>query len=93
MAGKYPYSLISVLFFAQNAKLENLSETWAYLNRVNGCEFSRNCLSLELGRRCVSVKAIMSLLQSEESNFMSILCLIRDLILRRLITNSVGDSL
>lgn len=41
MAGKYPYSLISVPFLAQNAKLENLSETWSYLNRVNGCKFSR----------------------------------------------------
>lgn len=41
MAGKYSYSLISILFLAHSAKLENLSETWSCLNRVNGCKFSR----------------------------------------------------
>lgn len=40
MAGKYSYSLISILFLAHSAKLENLSEAWSCLNSVNGCKFS-----------------------------------------------------
>lgn len=71
MAGKYSYSLISILSLAHSAKVENLSEMWSCLNSVNGCRFSLIWLPLELGRSCVSVKAIMSLLQIEESNLMS----------------------
>ena len=90
MAGKYSYSLISTLFLAHSAILENLCETWSCLNSVNGYKFSLIWLSLELDRSCVSVKAITSPLQIEESKFMSALCLLRGMILRRLITNSVG---
>ena len=30
---------IFIFFLAHSAKLENLSETWSCLNRVNGCKF------------------------------------------------------